>query len=143
MLFALRNVIWSQSMQNVSCSSNHPSVLVVDDNPIHRSLALKSLEILGYASEAVSSGKEALERLAQSSYKVVLMDCRMPELDGYEATRQLRSQEKTCHGTTIIGLTACAIKGDREKCLRAGMDDYLSKPFWLHDLDTLLQKWLH
>lgn len=130
-------------MQNVLSRSTQPSILIVEDNPIHRSLALKSLEILGYASEAVSNGKEALERIAQSSYEVILMDCRMPELDGYEATRQLRQQKEAHHDVKIIGLTACAIKGDREKCLRAGMDDYLSKPFWLHDLDALLKKWLN
>lgn len=129
-------------MQNLLNHLTRPSILIVEDNPIHRSLALKSLEILGYASDAVSNGKEALDQLAQRSYQIILMDCRMPELDGYEATRQLRRQESDCRRSTVIGLTACAIKGDREKCISAGMDDYLSKPFWLHELDALLKKWL-
>ncbi|MGB3495346.1 MAG: response regulator [Elainellaceae cyanobacterium] len=128
-------------MQHALSRSVWPSILIVEDNPIHRSLALKSLEVLGYASEAVSNGQEAIERMTQSSYKVILMDCRMPELDGYAATQKLREQAINCD-SAIIGLTACAVKGDREKCLRAGMDDYLSKPFRLVDLDALLKKWL-
>lgn len=87
-------------------------------------------------------GQEALERLAQRPYDLVLMDCQMPVLDGYETTRQLRQQQGPQGRTIVVAITAHAMPGDREKCLAAGMDDYISKPFRVKDLSNLLNRWL-
>jgi light-regulated signal transduction histidine kinase (bacteriophytochrome)/CheY-like chemotaxis protein len=124
----------------------HPGrILVVEDTPLNQELTLKMLQNLGYAAEAVNNGQEALDRLATQTCDLVLMDCQMPVMDGYEATRQLRQQETEQpqpNRTTVVGVTAHAMMGDRAKCLAAGMDDYLSKPVRLKDLKACLEKWL-
>jgi two-component system CheB/CheR fusion protein len=99
------------------------------------------LETLGYQPDGVTNGREALDRLAQEDYDIVLMDCQMPEIDGYETTQQIRQREENGRHTIIIGLTAHAMKGDRQKCLDAGMDDYLSKPIDLDYLGEMLENW--
>ncbi|HEY9706023.1 MAG TPA: response regulator, partial [Allocoleopsis sp.] len=86
-------------------------------------------------------GQECLEKVDQNKYDLIFMDCQMPILDGYEATRQLRLREDTKH-TPIIGLTAFAMKGDKEKCLESGMSDYLPKPFTLKQIEEVIPKWL-
>lgn len=116
-------------------------ILVVEDTLLNQTLTLKMLQRLGYKADAVNNGQEALERLAEKDYDIVLMDCQMPVLDGYEATRQLR-QRNHPNPPVVIGVTAYAMVGDREKCLDAGMDDYLSKPIKLKDLGALLDQWL-
>ena len=120
-------------------------ILLVEDNVVNRMVALSQLQSLGYEADLATNGLEALEALERASYDIVLMDCQMPQLDGYEASREVRLREsRKPTGETgrarvhIIALTANAMEGDREKCLRAGMDDYLSKPYRLADLKSVL-----
>ncbi|NJN86220.1 MAG: response regulator [Leptolyngbyaceae cyanobacterium SL_7_1] len=116
-------------------------ILVVEDTPLNQMLMMRMLQALGYQADAVSDGQKALDRLAEKSYDIVLMDCQMPVLDGYEATRQLRQREGQRRQTIIIGVTAYAMVDDQDKCIAAGMDDYLSKPLKMKDLTLLLEKW--
>jgi two-component system, chemotaxis family, sensor kinase Cph1 len=117
-------------------------ILVVEDVKINQHLIVQMLKFLGYTAEVADNGREALMMLSNHVYDIVLMDCQMPILDGYEATQQFRRQEDLHHRVVIIGLTAHAMVGDREKCLEAGMDDYVSKPIKLEDLRALLERWL-
>ena len=109
-------------------------MLLAEDNPVGQVVALKMLERLGYRADAVANGLEVLEALDRQPYDVVLMDVRMPEMDGLEATRRVRSQHCGEVRPHIIGFTAGTLAGDRQRCLEAGMDDYLSKPFKIEDL---------
>jgi PAS domain S-box-containing protein len=122
-------------------------VLVVEDNSVNRKLALQQLHKLGYTGHAVSGGLAALAELEREPYDLLLLDCQMPEMDGYETARRLRQVEgpATAAGTArrplhIIAMTANALEGDREKCLAAGMDDYVSKPVRLSDLEAALRR---
>lgn len=117
-------------------------VLLVEDTRINQKVVLNQLRILEYQADCVNNGQEALEKLtATHDYDLVLMDCQMPVLDGYEATRLLRQKERGQSHTIVVGLTANAMEGDREKCLAAGMDDYLPKPVSLEELSAILEKW--
>jgi len=117
-------------------------VLVVDDNVTNRLVILEQLRSLGFTGEAVEGGRAALGRLTREHFDAVLMDCQMPDLDGYETTRRLRAGEKEGHRKVVIAVTAHAMDGERERCLSCGMDDYLSKPFRIRDLATVLDRWL-
>ncbi|MEM9164203.1 MAG: response regulator [Cyanobacteria bacterium P01_F01_bin.4] len=117
-------------------------ILVVEDAITNQYLMMRILKKLGYQADAVSDGQKALDQLAIHDYDLVLMDCQMPVLDGYEATQQLRHREGKQRRTVVIGVTAAAMAGDREKCLIAGMDDYLSKPIRLEALKSLLEQWV-
>ena len=117
-------------------------ILVAEDNIVNQVVTLKQLQKLGYRCEAVANGKEAIEALNRIPYDLVMMDCHMPEVDGYEATRTIRQNQSSYKKIPIIALTANAINGDREKCLEAGMNDYLTKPVRIEDLELLLTKWL-
>lgn len=117
-------------------------ILVVEDTPLNQKVVLHLLRNLGYQADAVNNGQEAIDRLCQRSYDLVLMDCQMPVLDGYEATQKLRQLEGKQRHTLVIGVTAYAMMGDRQKCLQAGMDDYLSKPIQIRVLKELLERWL-
>ena len=116
-------------------------LLVVDDDSVHRVLVTRMLEMLGYAFDVAVDGREAVEALSSSSYSVVLMDVRMPEMDGYEATAEIRRREGGMRRTPIVALTANAMQGDRKKTIEAGMDDYLSKPVKLAQLERMLARW--
>ncbi|MCS7056272.1 MAG: PAS domain S-box protein [Thermoflexales bacterium] len=120
-------------------------ILLVEDNPSNQAVALQQLSKLGYAAEVATNGKEAVARLtrAEHGYRLVLMDCQMPEVDGLKATQAIRDWERRNGGhVPIIAMTAQAMKGDRERCIAAGMDDYLSKPVRLEELRHILSRWL-
>jgi two-component system sensor histidine kinase/response regulator len=118
-------------------------VLLAEDNPVNQKVALGMLKRLGCQVTVVGHGGEALQALQHGTYDVVLMDCQMPEMDGFAATRAIRAGAAPATQThmPIIALTANAMQGDREQCLAAGMDDYLSKPFTLEQLHAALARW--
>ena len=115
-----------------------PLVLVAEDNPVNQMLAARLLDKCGYRSEVVENGLEALAALEREQYAAILMDCQMPELDGYETTRELRRREQAGEHTPVIATTAHSLAGDREKCLAAGMDHYLAKPLRGYELAEVL-----
>jgi PAS domain S-box-containing protein len=119
-------------------------VLLVEDNPVNREVATGLLELLGFHVNSVEDGRQALEASSRDSYDVILMDCQMPVMDGLTATARIREREREAHAARIpiIALTANAISGDREQCLNAGMDDYLSKPFSQSQMSDMLSRWL-
>ncbi len=117
-------------------------ILVADDNIINQRVATKMLEKLGWHVDVVANGEEAVAALSRSDYRLVFMDCQMPEMDGFSATQAIRDLEGTIRHTPIIAMTANAMEGDREKCLAAGMDDYLAKPITIITLKTMLARWL-
>ena len=117
-------------------------VLVVEDNQVNQKVIIRQLQKIGYKADAVGNGIEALEATAKVAFDAILMDCQMPEMDGFTATRHIRLREKGSGvHSPIIALTANALEGDREKCLDAGMDDYLSKPVKIESLQATLEKW--
>ncbi|MEZ4222236.1 MAG: ATP-binding protein [Polyangiaceae bacterium] len=122
--------------------ASRTDLLVVEDNPVNQMVVLEMLRELGYGADVANNGLEALERLAQRSYALVLMDCQMPKLDGYEATRRWRSQESGAARTPIVALTAHAFGHEREHAEAVGMNDYLVKPLTLQDLSRTLERWL-
>jgi CheY-like chemotaxis protein len=117
-------------------------VLLVEDNPGNRQVALTLLDRLGYACDVATNGTEALEAIRSKNYRLVLMDLQMPNMDGIEATAAIRAYEGSDRLIRIIAMTANAMVGDRERCLAAGMDDYLAKPFRPRELEDLLNRWL-
>jgi two-component system sensor histidine kinase/response regulator len=118
-----------------------PKLLLVEDNLVGQRLALRLLENLGYRADLSSNGREALEALGRSDYDIVFLDCHMPEMDGFETVAELRKRESGTKHTTVIAMTASAMEGDRERCLTAGMDDYISKPIRSSDLESAIRKW--
>lgn len=137
----------SQSNQSISgqhsrLEAPHP-VLLAEDNPLLQDLALRQLRKLGLHAQAVSNGRAAVEAIKTGSYSVILMDCQMPDMDGFEATSAIRKLEKdTGKHVPIIAMTASAMKQDRDNCMSSGMDDYLSKPVSLEQLRGVLAQWL-
>jgi len=117
-------------------------VLVAEDNPVNQRVAVRMLERLGVQADVAGDGVAALHCLSQREYDLVLMDCQMPELDGFEATSRIRAGEGPGQRTPIIAMTASAMRGDRERCLAAGMDDYVAKPVRIDDLRAVLARWL-
>jgi two-component system, sensor histidine kinase and response regulator len=125
-----------------------PRVLLAEDNIINQKVTLGQLQKLGYAADAVANGLEVLAALQRLSYDIILMDCHMPQMDGYEATQAIRKQEESLNQRRlrkspvhIIAITANAMQGDAQKCFAVGMNDYLSKPVGLPDLQAALKRW--
>jgi two-component system sensor histidine kinase/response regulator len=116
-------------------------ILIAEDNPVNQLLLTRLLEKRGHSVKVAANGRLALESAAKVSYDLLLMDVQMPEMDGMEATRVLREREsKTATHLTVIGVTAHAMAGDRERCLQAGMDGYLTKPIRPTELGELLDR---
>ena len=130
----------SHSNSNIFFQGGPPKgyILVAEDNPDNQLVAKYILNSLGYEVDLVETGRQAIESLGQKRYDIVLMDCQMPEMDGFEATHQIRKDEEGQNRhIPIIAMTAYALKGDREKCIESGMDDYISKPV---TIDVLVEK---
>ena len=119
-----------------------PLVLVAEDSPVNQIVAVRALERCGYRAQVVGDGTEALRALAAGRYAAVLMDCQMPQMDGYEATIQLRRHEGSARRTPVIAMTAHAMQDDVDRCLAAGMDDYISKPLRFQVLADTLRRWI-
>ncbi len=135
----------SPSREPAAVPTQGHRILLVEDTPVNREVAIGMLEMLGYHIHAVENGRLAVDAVARERFDVVLMDCQMPEMDGFTATRTIREQERSAPDhphVPIIALTANAMEGDRTRCLAAGMDDYLAKPFTMVQLSGLLSQWL-
>lgn len=128
---------------STSGESRRNRILVVDDNPVNQLVAVRAAHSLGYTADAVASGDSALELLAQTHYDVILMDCQMPGMDGFETSSAIRRREAAtgCGRVPIVAMTANGPGCERQQCLDAGMDDYLSKPFRLAELERTLERW--
>ncbi len=117
-------------------------ILLAEDNLFNQKVTVAMLKKLGLVTEVASNGLEVLEKVSQKSYALILMDCEMPKMNGFEATNQIRSREQSNgQHIPIIAMTAHSSQEDRESCFNAGMDDYISKPFKIEDLQAMLTHW--
>jgi signal transduction histidine kinase/CheY-like chemotaxis protein len=117
-------------------------ILLVEDNAVNQRLAVRLLEKMGHQVDVADNGLEALAALPSGAYHLVLMDCQMPEMDGFEATRRIRKSGESWADITIVAMTANAMNGDRERCLEAGMDDYMTKPITAEEFRVMVTRWL-
>ena len=135
----------SDQLVNTSVSTSEMTVfvdkkiLLVEDNLVNQKVALKLLEKFGLQADLAENGQQAIDHVSQKNYDLILMDCQMPVMDGYTATRILRSQQLK---TPIVAMTANASAEDRSECIACGMNDFIAKPYQLHELSALLQRWL-
>ena len=135
----LKNKAKSKKKIRANLAENIPvNILLAEDNPVNRMLACKVFKKIGYDVDVAENGVEAVKAVEKKQYDIIFMDCQMPELDGYEATGILRENGFT---NIIIAMTANAFEGDRKKCLDAGMDDYISKPFKIDTVQEMIKKW--
>jgi CheY-like chemotaxis protein len=123
-------------------AGDRAEVLVVEDNDLSQAVVTRILTKLGYEADVVTTGPEAIDALQRKTYAAVLMDCHMPGMDGYRTTREIRRRESTGRRTPIIALTASALPADRDRCLAAGMDDHVAKPFRIARLGEILSRWV-
>jgi CheY-like chemotaxis protein len=119
-----------------------PRILLAEDNVVNREVALRMLGRLGYQVDYVEDGRGAIEAAAERLYDAILMDCQMPDVDGFAATAAIRQLDGPAARTPIIALTASAMHGDRERCLASGMDDYITKPVRRALLSEVLRRWV-
>jgi CheY-like chemotaxis protein len=117
------------------------NILIAEDNSINQKLIVRILKILGEEVDIANNGLEALNAALKKKYDIILMDIQMPEMDGYEATHRIRSDVSKAHQPVIIAMTANALQGDREKCMEAGMNDYMSKPILIDEVTRVIKKW--
>lgn len=138
------NVLIPQALgSELELEDRNKIILVAEDNLVNQKIAILLLEKLGLQAQVVNNGLEAVEAVKVNIYPVVLMDCHMPEMDGFEATRQIRRFEANLQRhTPIIAVTALAMVGDRERCIEAGMDDYIAKPIDRERLKSKLNQWM-
>jgi len=136
---------WAPALVPVGPACEVPAdlrLLLVEDNAVNRKVALRMLAKGGLRADTAMNGREAVEAWQQQEYDLVLMDIQMPEMDGFEATRAIREREhRGRRRTVIIAMTANAMQGDRERCLAAGMDDYITKPVQAERLFATLAAW--
>jgi CheY-like chemotaxis protein/HPt (histidine-containing phosphotransfer) domain-containing protein len=138
-----RTRVVAQAGRTALPPGDRPRLLVVEDNPVNQLVALGILETLGYSADTADDGAEAVQAWKSGSYAAVLMDVQMPRMDGYAATRMIRDLEPEGERIPVLAMTAAAVEGEREKCLAAGMDDFLSKPVNPDALGAMLRRWLH
>jgi CheY-like chemotaxis protein len=119
-----------------------PKILVVEDNPVNQKVAAMQLAKLGIQADIAANGREGVEVLRKLPYDLVFMDCQMPEMNGYDATSEIRRLDSPNRRVPVIAMTAEALDGYRDRCLRAGMDDYITKPVSIEDLARVLRAWL-
>jgi signal transduction histidine kinase/DNA-binding response OmpR family regulator len=139
---AKTRIITAHSLEQIR-ERSRLHILVAEDNLVNQKVAVRTLEKLGFRAQIASNGREALQALDRTSFDLVLMDCQMPEVDGFEATRRIRARERASDGARlpIVAMTANAMTGDREQCLAAGMDDYIAKPFNPQELVRIIERW--
>ena len=121
---------------------SRPRILLAEDIEVNARIAIHQLKKLGYEADIVRDGRQVVDAVGTREYDIILMDCHMPDMDGLEASREIRRREGSARRLRIIAMTASALPSDREKCLAAGMDDFITKPVKAEALRAALERWL-